>query len=946
MAELLNLASGAPEQLDDASVYKALASGTHMPVGGAKVLISPEGRLVFSPASDFEDNVSKYGYKLPTQADLNSFASQEQYGEGTANELKAFAAGAVRGATFGATDYLLPKTGLTTKEALLARKELNPASSLAGEATGAVGSALLAPEAALTGRLARGTAAAGEAASAAFAKTLAGTVPRETIAAKVLGSGAEVLGRGLGSSIEGAAYGAGQAVSEAALGDPDLTAERVISHLGYGALLGGGLGSLLKTGEIAIPAAVAAARKTVGEAYTGLFGGMKEAAGPLEAGAERPSVWEPGVLTKGIVKAAAATGKEPEAAVLERIRQSLGESSLTLQQRAALERDFAGGMQKVYDGVSKASWEARSVARPQELDALLAETNAALPVEQLRAVRSTIRHAISEMEAEPGLYPARYPIKLGKIADDLDNKVTVLEHPLPEPSGIDENGEPIMTSVFNRTRDQLRPDMRAVDIFKALDETKQAIDDKIPWLTGAAGENADAVSLLRGVRGTIRESLEDENTWGAAAARQAAYNRAYSEFKAARDEFQKQFMRKKPEVGGFAYKVKGTRVKTFFNMINDSRGDEQREAFTKLLEKSRGLIDEVDNVYKNAPATTFDKKSIEDLFSQAERQAAQAHATVKEQPGGFGFFTDLASGVGPATAAGMMAGGPAAFATLGAKAAFSAMSNPEGAIQKLGMIQRAAENTASAVSAGAKAAVDGTQRATKSLPGAGLLGPMLDQNKRRERFQKRTDDLRQWQDPKKVVDRLELATRGGYIAAPATMAALQKISMRGLRFLSMKIPAQLRTTMPFDAPHMPSMSEVNRFDRYYDAVEKPLSVLDELAGGTVSDESIEAVQEVYPQLFGEMQKEVISTIATRLQKPDSVVPYQQRIALSKFLGQPLTASLLPENIAANQLVLNKSQAEEDAKEKAQTTTEVAAPNVANQYLTPMQRAEERRNATV
>jgi len=54
------------------------------------------------------------------------------------------------------------------------------------------------------------------------------------------GYGAAALGYGA----EGALFGAGNVVSDASLGDPNLNAEKIISEVGFGAALGGGLGIL------------------------------------------------------------------------------------------------------------------------------------------------------------------------------------------------------------------------------------------------------------------------------------------------------------------------------------------------------------------------------------------------------------------------------------------------------------------------------------------------------------------------------------------------------------------------------------------------------------------------------------------------------------------------------------------------------------------------------
>lgn len=67
-----------------------------------------------------------------------------------------------------------------------------------------------------------------------------------TFVGKIL---AGAVGQAVGSGIEGAAYGLGQSVSEQALGDPDAMGEKLVSNVGWSALLGGGLGGVIKAGK-------------------------------------------------------------------------------------------------------------------------------------------------------------------------------------------------------------------------------------------------------------------------------------------------------------------------------------------------------------------------------------------------------------------------------------------------------------------------------------------------------------------------------------------------------------------------------------------------------------------------------------------------------------------------------------------------------------------------
>lgn len=118
--------------------------------------------------------------------------------------------GLLRGATLGLSDVAETKLGISTPQAISGRQQANPWQSGLTSGLGAAGIA------AITGG--------------------------GSLAAEAMGGGALAGAVGLGA--EGAVFGAGNAISEAALGDPDLNAEKVLSHIGWGAALGAGLGAV------------------------------------------------------------------------------------------------------------------------------------------------------------------------------------------------------------------------------------------------------------------------------------------------------------------------------------------------------------------------------------------------------------------------------------------------------------------------------------------------------------------------------------------------------------------------------------------------------------------------------------------------------------------------------------------------------------------------------
>lgn len=186
-----------------------------------------------------------------------------------------------------------------------------------------------------------------------------------------------------------------------------------------------------------------------------------------------------------------------------------------------------------------------------------------------------------------------------------------------------------------------------------------------------------------------------------------------------------------------------------------------------------------------------------------------------------------------------------------------------------------------------------TGRATHAAGAAELLATRLFPGEKNpktkdihELFRARMRELDRSQNPGAVATALGTRT-----ADPHLQDAITAQVQRGLDFLAKKAPrpTMIPGMIPGDGKWAPSKAAIEEFARYVHAVNDPASVLEDLAKGHLSAEGAETLRVVYPSLFAEAQRILLSK-ASELQ---ATLSYPKRIALSIMYKIPVDATMTP-----------------------------------------------------
>ncbi len=133
---------------------------------------------------------------------------------------------------------------------------------------------------------------------------------------------------------------------------------------------------------------------------------------------------------------------------------------------------------------------------------------------------------------------------------------------------------------------------------------------------------------------------------------------------------------------------------------------------------------------------------------------------------------------------------------------------------------------------------------------------------------------------------------------PFAADAIETVAARRIAYLADKLPKRPQTdSLPIgpDRWH-PSEMEIASFARTAAAVEDPVSVVERMTDGSATPEDAEALRTVYPEMFADMQRQIID----RLPQLQESLPYSRRLAMSIVWGVPVDPAMDPRIMAVLQ----------------------------------------------
>ena len=196
--------------------------------------------------------------------------------------------------------------------------------------------------------------------------------------------------------------------------------------------------------------------------------------------------------------------------------------------------------------------------------------------------------------------------------------------------------------------------------------------------------------------------------------------------------------------------------------------------------------------------------------------------------------------------------------------------------------------------------------------------------KKIDQLKKRLDELH--------TDNSSLMNTGGDTGyyLPEHGSALASTAMRVSNILNQLKPSDKKLGM-LNPARTPSEAEHAKFENALSIAEQPLVTLQKIKQGNLSGQDVSLLKSMYPALHARMSQKLMDEMIAHVGKGE-MVPYPTRLALSRFMGQPLDASMTPQAILASQPKAQPPNGPAPkAREKGKSFGDYSA-----QYETPLQ----------
>ncbi len=486
----------------------------------------------------------------------------------------------------------------------------------------------------------------------------------------------------------------------------------------------------------------------------------------------------------------------------------------------------------------------------------------------------------------------------GLVSDTVEGMKSVINGAGEAPALSSPASYKIVSSEINDLENTISKSKSAYDVHEALSDFAKKIDSKkiIKFDTIPTAANQSDQEVLHYLRDNIRNDLKDPTLWGEAGPHYEAVSDTYREVVNARKNFQKDFMTARTsETGQKKYVIDPVKATRFFNNFNEPSQELKKASLDNFMNAAKRVAGESESYEGFIKGSDSASEHINALSKKNEELAKLAEIMSSKSPSS---NISLGQGIGAHIAGTLGVPDVLTGGALGIMKAVKSIANPyelgsnlHNAVSKLKTMGDMIQKTNKTIESSAKSIFSGNNARAVS---GGLLGAT---EKQYDRYSDKIKELAN--DQSILQNHLEKTTNGISEIAPNISSGLHSTIMNGVQFLNSKIPHP-SNSLPLNSPWTASPSQKVKFMKYSNAVHNPLHALNDIKNGSLSSETMEALQAVHPDLLQSMRQAVMENMNP---KKISSLNYSTKIALGKFMGQPMESAMQPQVIASNQAAL-------------------------------------------
>lgn len=420
------------------------------------------------------------------------------------------------------------------------------------------------------------------------------------------------------------------------------------------------------------------------------------------------------------------------------------------------------------------------------------------------------------------------------------------------------------------------------------------LDKIIPFDTVPTASNIQDKNVLSNLKTSLRNDLSNTELWGEAGSHYAQASKLYNERMPLMENFQKAFMMKQATSSGKDYILNPGKITSFFKNFNEDSQTLKKDIMNNFIKSAKNIAEESENYAGFQKGSDSISDHINSLADKNEELAKIAQAMSNKTLSSDSFIpAAIAHAVGVPNPA-IIAGTLMAKVANSIKNPYELGSSLQNTFTKLKVVGDILQKSGDAISAGTKSIF--TNNSTR-----GAISN-LSSNLSNSKYNKNIKTLNKLNNnPNEIINHLTNNTNALAEAAPNITSSIHSTMIRGLDFLNSKMPKP-SSSLPLSSNWEPSNSQKAEFNKYYDAVDNPMNSIKQIKNGTLSNQTMEALYNVHPDLLKQMQSEVIENMSSNKLKS---LNYPTKISINKFLGpQVLSSSLNPQVILSNQASFN------------------------------------------